>query len=86
MALRFSVIMRAGNSRASPLLLWSENTFPQTGEKGKSQAAQKIEAGYLQRYAFLICAMSSYQRLDPPPARIVKMLRDEAWGKGEKTP
>ena len=90
MALGFGVLPRAGVVLAVLLLNWSGSAALQAGEKGKSQTARQAEAGYLPRHAFLIRAMTSYQRLDspppphPPPHRIVRMLRHEAWGYVEK--
>ena len=67
MALGFGVLPRAGVVLAVLLLNWSGSAALQAGEKGKYQTARQAEAGYLPRHAFLIRAMTSYQRLDSPP-------------------
>ena len=74
----------AGIFLCLPILLWSQGAFRGAGGPYAAENREQMEAEFLYRYAFLICAMASYGQLDPPPLRIVALLRDEAWFYVEK--
>jgi hypothetical protein len=60
-------------------LLLATGAFAEQTPLPQRVAPSGKEAEYLRNYALLICASKAYERLRPPPGRIIKLLRAEAW-------